>query len=249
MYGSREWVAAFKKNEDSDPTMDRKLRREIYEQISSCAEFIRENRIANVLLLDRSARPLGFALTEYYDKMYSHEKPPQIFVTNPAGYSSEPDSVSFSDIFGILQSLEKGEPLPGLPRRSIEHIAQDFTGKYPLLMAQRDKPLLLFDTCVHTGETMEPVLAVLEYLGFTDIRIGVGSMSHLRGPLPFRVDYVGPRGQVLSCHPFGVDSLASKTRDSVVSSPSTSKSTHDAAMEWRGILADIIEENLHKSGS
>ncbi len=64
-------------------------RKELFDYSKAVAEYLRRERISNLILVDRGARPLYIGVREYLYSMYPEEEIPDIFFVNPRGFKSK----------------------------------------------------------------------------------------------------------------------------------------------------------------
>ena len=110
------------------------------------ASYMHKNEIENVVLIDRSARPVYVALFRAWEDLYPGEKRPNVYFVNP-----EPFLLSKRGRVSELKSV------------------------HTRLMKETDKTLLLFDVCVHTGDTLRSVAEGFVSAGFKEVIKGVVS--------------------------------------------------------------------------
>lgn len=87
---------------------------------------------------------------------------------------------------------------------------KDFIASFPKLVLEKNKPVVLFDTCSHTGGTLRKIMRVMNKVGFIDIR-------PITANAPNRTSKITPAciidEQVIhrGCVPFGGVDLIFKT--------------------------------------
>lgn len=170
-------------------------KKEVVEIGRNLALYLKEQGINNIFFLDRGARLGYIALLEAWHELYPGERPPHIYFTNPNGYR---------EVSGA--TLRRA--------RTSEQIRREFESTYTKL--DKDDKIMLFDTCMHYGRAMKPVLTVLQSLGH-DVYTGLTQPPDF--PSPLAVDFVAldrtPEG---GCYPFdGMDNTVSKDDHFVVS--------------------------------
>jgi len=165
----------------------------------------------NVLFIDSSARPAATALKEYWRFEHPDLELPGLYFVNPFGFknASDIDEMRFiAKLTGIANKSLNNLVTEGA--RTDEQILDEFKKRYPALLAEKDKPLLIFDTCSHTGTTMLPVKKILERAGFGDIKTALASEhSHLTADIVLLDE--------ADCYPFGRDTAVLKHQGSVES--------------------------------
>lgn len=175
------------------------------------AEVVRSNDFENILFIDTSARPAATALREYWRLKFPDEEMPGMYFINPFGAKTGEDVlemfVQTELTGGGNRSLTMLSPLAA---RSREEILREFKERYAFLYNKKDKPLLLFDTCAHSGASMSPVIRLLQDAGF----------SHIVTALVSQHDNLSPNITLLqeaNCYPFGKNTAVLKHQGGVES--------------------------------
>lgn len=73
---------------------EEEARRDIYKYSKALAEYIRNNKIENLILPDTSARPVYVGLFEYLSKKYPEEKKPNTYFINPTAVDDSIDGIT-----------------------------------------------------------------------------------------------------------------------------------------------------------
>src|SRR3989338_1966564 len=111
------------------------------------------------------------------------------------------------------------------------------------LLADKDKPVLVFDSCIHSGDTLDPVKKTMEEAGFEDIMIGsinpVGRRSRVR--TDFHITSKDPEK---GCYPFDKDRMIEKVFDHVYSQRTSDPQKRQLSIELRKEIKRIIDEHL-----
>lgn len=165
-------------------------RKDLVELTEYLAVYLKEKNIGNVILLDRSARPAYLGLVKVWRKMFPDAKRPNIYFVNPDGFQPDDDE------------------------KSKEQILKEFRYNYPALAGKKEK-VLIFDTCIHSGNTISPVIETLEangsqvYAGILqkDSRLSLFDSSKA---FPY-LDFLAKRKPFYRCAVLGLDKLATKT--------------------------------------
>jgi hypothetical protein len=199
---------------------DEESRRQLFEYCKGITEYLHEQQVADLVIVDRSARPVYVGVRECWHKMYPDEELPGIFFVNPKGFTPA-QKIDFMNVLkDIMKAMSKGDSAapPADMNRDEYDIQDEFANTYRRLMTDRDKPILLFDTCIHSGGSLKPVKDTLEELGFDDLRIGAVQPAD-PGSAVRNEFYVSEEVPKRSCQPFGVDRIVQKTYDHVYSTP------------------------------
>lgn len=198
-------------------------RHELVETARRTAEYLHDNKIRNFVIMDRAARPIYIGVKEMWKKLYPNEKLPDIYFLNPTGFMNLNEAEKTGQT-GLPKGMEmmysgflKGNDL-GQGIRSQAEIEYDFMKTFQRMLANRNEPTLLFDTCIHSGDSVGNVQTTLRNLGFANLKLGlVGNEKNDSGMRP---DFVAVRGKPLGvCYPFDRDRLTERRFDSVTSAP------------------------------
>lgn len=214
-------LEGFPKNQEQAPTYEyfdnRHERHDIYEFCKELGRYLEKHKVPNIIFLDRSARLAWIGVDEYWNQHFKDTPKPHFYFVNPGGFRRTKNGLMVDphEIGSFLSELmETGRPPI---QKTEEDIIERFMTVYPDLTKDIDKPLVVFDTCAHTGKTLQPVLDILEKVGFEDIRTITANTPDYSSEIePAAV--IDTRTHLRSCYPFGEDSLVAKTKD-VVSKP------------------------------
>jgi len=222
--------------------------REELRQISErTANYLHENGIRNFVILDRSARPAYIGVKEMWKKKYPNDPLPDVYFVNPTGFVNIEDAMATgksglpraAEI--MFDGLTKGVDLAstGLGPRTQEDIEGDFRESYQRLTTNRNQPTLLFDNCIHSGNSLRPVKTTLENIGFTQLKTGVvGEERNISGIIP---DFVAIKGEPLGiCYPFDKDRMVERRFDSVTSSATQDVDEIEYGVALRKEIHNII---------
>lgn len=214
------------------------------------AEYLHDNKIKNFILIDRSARPAHIGLREMWKKKYPDTPMPDVYFLNPTGFVNSADAKSLGKT-GMPKGMEimfdgfmKGNDFSNTTTgpRSQEEIERDFETTYQRLVGNKDQPTLLFDTCIHTGDSIKPVQSTMQNLGFADLKIGIVGGSHnFSGISP---DFSAIQGEPMGvCYPFDQDRMVERRLDSVTSGRSTKDSEREKGIMLREEIKRIVNQD------
>lgn len=194
---------------------DAQERRELYLVGRRLSEYVVNEGVAAVFFMDRSARPAYVAMKEFWRYQYPDIPMPYIGFFNPKGFVSREDVASgevdimelaYNDQYkqGEIESLANIRPTSEIVSEIKNEVGEDYRGK----------PILVFDACIHTGNSIAPVLDKLDRAGLTNTRFGVVSPRNNRSGIEpdFTVMDKVPVGV---CYPFDKDGLTKKTYTSI----------------------------------
>ena len=154
------------------------------------AEYLHEEKIKNIFFIDTSARTAWVPIKYFWDTHFDPKMRPGMYFLNPDG---------FLDFWGD---------------QDIRSIQKRFSQIFHIPFSQKHEPLVLFDTCAHTGGTLTPIIRLLKRLKFSDVRVITAqdpdSGSNIKSVLrldQFRTD--------MRCSIFGRDKSVRKDHDIV----------------------------------
>lgn len=225
---------------------DGRERRELVKTGNAIAKYAKKNDIRTVCFLDRSARPTYIALKECWNALYPNEEAPSVRFINPKGCISLEDVESGrytpkwlveEDEYkqGMVEDIDNIRPEDEIVKELQEKI-QDNPNK--------NNPVLVFDTCLHTGITMGTVVDKLLRAGVTDLHTGAVTSWDYEGDLPIDL-FVMSRTPARGCYPFGADEITYKTYGSVTSSANDDPVSRYDSMDLRAEIRRAIREELH----
>jgi hypothetical protein len=209
------------------------------------ATHLHDRAISRIVFIDQGARAGHWTLIEAWRRQYPELPLPEIYFVNPLGLNTsetETDSVKKdSVIMPRAKALEQKAKKTDLVFRPKLAVHEEFLSTFARLCLDKDAPVMVFDTCQHSGLSTEPVLRTLRELGFSDIKLGLASdVNDLSG---IRPDFVALKGEANGkCYPFGTDSLVTKEMSSVFSSPNSDEKVRRNGKLLRKAVKDIFEE-------
>lgn len=216
----------FRKKEQPKPYeyfIRKSQREDIYQFSRGVTKYLHDEKIPNIILLDRSPRAFWVGIDEYWKEHYKKEKRPNIYFINPDGFNSlakvmQKNNYDESDLlFDRLIYANTGESEVQKKIGEEEKIIMDeFNKIYSNLVKDKDKPIAIFDNCLHSGQTILPVLHALDNSGYRDLRVVIGDITANQSPLKIDKHFTD-RVQLMSCGAFGTDFGVEKDEDSVVS--------------------------------
>lgn len=217
---------------------DKDERHDIYEFSKELTKYIHENGIKDVILIDRSARPAWVGIDEYWKNNYPEEQRPAIHFINPeplefSGFIKSED-LDRDKVIRDIEEVEKtgSSPLFDKFNNRIKSFADEFVEKYKI---DRESTVLIFDTCSHTGETIQAVANLLGAAGY-DVKILTANDAD-RIATDGRLD---KNTIMTSCYPFGTDPGVKK-EDSIISSLDDRADRHGVVTS-RKEIRKIIDE-------
>ena len=167
-----------------------KSRQQVMQVLGATSDYVSDNSVDALVLLDSGARPMGVAFAEYWRLTREQdERRPDIFFLKPSGFKKSEDTT---------HQLEQ---------------------RHPYLNAHKDSTVMLVDTCMHDGNSMRPVLEGLTVAGFDDLKIGtMGGHGNTSGIDPDLVVIPGKPAE--ACYPFMIDTITERNGGSgIISRP------------------------------
>lgn len=224
---------------------DELARMELYTYCRDLAEYMHETDTADIVIMDRSARPVYVGISEYWHRHYPDDPRPGFFFLNPKGFNSQEsttlDQAMDISIASLMKDERAGSPLDIRPEHEID---DEFEQAYPKLMADKDKPVVVFDTCVHTGGSLAPVVDGLERAGFKDLRLVTANAPDGRDSSSIVPDFTLNREESeYVCYPFDRDRLVEKTFEHVYSEPTRDPWALRMGTQLREEIRRVVREN------
>lgn len=203
---------------------------------------VRERGIRNIILPDSSARPLWVGFAELWHIKFPGEKMPGIFFVNPEGLHLSTEEID--ELFWTLGIVNIVDDLEKLASQVNSQKREEFENRFSGLIKMKDEPLLILDTCVHTGRTMELILKFLEPYGFSNILTAAVSQDYNSN---FKTDfYLTEKRPEFPCYPAGPEGLVDKMNNGVVSDPNNDTLIRELSLKTRDEIKEIIKERFKK---
>lgn len=219
-------------------------RDELFEFSSQITRYIKSKDIKNVLIVDRSSRPVYIGIIMCWRKFFPNDIMPNINFVNPKGFASLDSGRDIYDLnFEAWSKDDRAESHS--EAREMSEITTDFQKVYKRLFNQKNDPLFVFDTCIHSGNTLFDVVRILKYHAFSNIIIG--SVGPSRYDALVKSDFYISDSSEMGCYPFGRDRMIEKTLTSVLSLPTKNKDKKKDSMDLRKEIRNILTLYLKNS--
>lgn len=191
-------------------------RREIYEASKALADYISQEGVKNVFFLDNSARQAHVGLQEIWKNEHAEEEKPGIYFINP-------DPLQYQWDF--------------------EACAEEFWKYYKNV--NKEEKLLIYDVCIHSGNTLFNVKDFFDKMGFEDVRLAVTSVSDECSPeTQSNVDLICLKCRAAAgCHPFGKQTYIKKT-GSLISKSSFNEEKREQGQIHHEKIKQVFKEGL-----
>jgi len=221
-------------------------RSEIFHFSRSVAEYLKNEKISNLIILDRSARPLYVGVKEYFHSKYPDERIPDIYFLNPKGFKAR-ENIDKYDVESIADDcIWKNDLVEGIEDvKKHKEITKDFKESYKKLIDFKDEPILLFDGCIHSGASLKPILNTLEELEFSNIKIGTINPPDEESGINADF-YITERKPERGCYPFGRDKIVEKTFSHVYSQKTADQEKIENSVLLRKEIKQIMKDFLEK---
>lgn len=192
-------------------------REDVFTASFNLAKYLKEQKIANVMFLDKSARQAYVGLKAAWEKITDSSQPLNLYFINPQDLREE-DNFSYYE--------------------------KEFRRVYKNI--NPEEPLLLYDACVHNGETLLATQKFFNYLGFRKVHLAVTSV----GPDVSQavVEQLAliclDKPAVAGCHPFGHPWYIEHDSGRILSKKVDSKTQRQRAKTEKGRIKDVFDNNL-----
>lgn len=235
--------------EESQPTsyeffITPRERDELFNYCAKVAEYLKSEQIANLVIIDRSSRPMYIGVREYWRAKYPEEQMPGMYFMNPKGFKAR-ENLTEDEILSIREDAywkDDADEAGSKPRSQAE-ILTELDQTYTELAKNKQKPLLVFDSCLHTGNTLAPVIDTLRVAGYEDVRVGTVSPGDPDAVVNADL-YLTTRIPVKGCYPFDQDRAIEKTFTSVYSQPTIDPQKRQRSSRLRREIRRIVKEAL-----
>jgi hypothetical protein len=217
-------------------------RNELYEYSSEVTRYLHDEQIADLVIIDRSSRPLYIGVIECWRSFYPGEARPGIYFLNPKGFKAT-KNMSRDEIYDeVMHCLDTQDNIDfPSTRRGDTEIDEEFAIVYTRLVADKDKPILVFDSCIHSGHSLLPVKESMDRQGFSDVRIGAINPSDY-GSAVNTDFFITQEKPTRGCYPFDHDRSIEKTFDHVYSTETTDPQRRNAAAVLRKEIKRIVRQ-------
>lgn len=201
-------------------------RNEVVKIATSLARYLHDNSIESIVFIDSAARPASLALSKAWSHLYPKEKKPGMYFINPMGLDSE---------------------------RREDDVDQEFRLIHKNLTENIDKPVLIFDVCVHTGTSMNSVIKALRLVGFQKIFTGSAQPAFAcnchNEPSNLQLDFIALQGRALMRGvPFGKDKWVDRDEGKIISRRDF-QNNFEHSLQIRGEITSIFAEAMRKENN
>jgi galactitol-specific phosphotransferase system IIB component len=193
-----------------------KSREDIYESSKKLADYVSKEEIKNIFFLDNSARQAYVGFREMWKKEHDQEVEPGIYFMNP-------DSLKYDS--GFLDEV----------------LTEEFAKKY--YNVDKNEKILIYDVCIHTGNTIFAVQEFFKKMGFTDVKVAITSVSDdFSAAEKEKLDLVclDERAKA-GCHPYGKPGYIQKTGLLTDKADYNKQKHHQGAVDHQKIK-DVFKE-------
>lgn len=114
---------------------------------------------------------------------------------------------------------------------------------HKFLVKGKDKETLVFDTCVHTGNTMRNITNALEDAGFTKVQMGSISKPDRKAQL-YTDFYIASEKDSKTCYPFSSDDMVVRMGGDLTSKRNPDYEDREYSIQIRKEIKNIIDEEI-----
>lgn len=229
---------------------DQSERHDIYQFSKELSQYLHKEKIPNIVMMDRSARLAWVGVDEYWKEKYKDEKKPNIYFVDPKRFDYvnkvyEENNFSALDAYRDRLNYQNNGKLT-LEKEfneAEEKLKQEFKEIFKNLEKDKDKPIALFDTCIHSGTTLIPVVSFFNKNGFEDIKVIVADDDRDQSTLLINKS-LNKNTMRISCHPFGYQYNPSGVvrKDNITSSYDPKSADRDVMITSRHEIRQIIKD-------
>jgi hypothetical protein len=186
----------------------------------SLAKYTHDNSIPTIVFIDVRGRSGYLPFIHAWRKLYGSEQRPEIYFISPS------------------EMINKVSP----GKMNFDSVLREFNSRHGYLAARKDRPVMVYDTCMHTGNTMMRVVKLLEAAGFTKIQAGIAEQGQFGEPV------VGPSFILFgsaheTCSIYGASRTQLVLRGfGILSSPNKIKEDIADGIQARWELAEMLRE-------
>jgi hypothetical protein len=200
---------------------DEMNRDEIIQTSLSLARYMHEKAIPTLLLVDSRARGAYLPFIHAWRRMYPNDARPEIYFVSPS------EKIDDTDCNATFPTA----------------ILSEFLSGHRHLASRRDRPVLVYDTCMHRGATMKRVTKLLESAGFDKVLVGVVSDSCYRDSTGIKPAFVATENPFSSCVPFGHSNASMVLRNfSILSKLTRIREHFETGVTARKEMSTMLKE-------
>lgn len=195
---------------------------DVYEASMNLANYLKTEKISNVMFLDNSARQAYVGLKEAWKKIDDEERCPNIYFINPEALRDDGD---------------------------FEFYKEEFLNNYKNL--NPEETLLLYDACIHTGGSMFNTKEFFKYLGFKDIRVAVTSTNERFPKNKYdQLDLIClDHRATAGCRPFGRSEYIKNNPGKIISKSAKSDESLELGQMQHQRIKEVFNEEYEKNNT
>jgi hypothetical protein len=224
--GLREMASILREAEGGGDLIERG-KAEVYEATKALGDYCVQTEVQHIVLADVSARPVWAALYKYLSLAHPDTKKPAVHFFSPK----------------LLSPRLKGSLLGTFATKVAHRLAaKQLVQSRNSLLDHKDESVLIFDTCMHSGETVEGYATFLKKQGFSDLRTGTFTLTNISDCL-IRPDFCYTYDfKLFACRPYGLDTGFDKPVDKLYVAPPQSETAFARIANRRQKYNQIIAE-------
>ncbi len=222
---------------DGDSRIIKENREDIFIYSKGVAEYALARGIRNIVFMDRAARPAWVGVDEYWEKKLKDKPKPGFYFINSDAFITR----EFSN-WVARNPRTKEKKVKSNFKLSDREVLNQLEYKYKPLLKFKDKPVLLFDTCAHTGDTLLSVKRMFEMAGFSDVRTATASEPERYSGVKSVINFSDANLKI--CNPFGLERSVEEDPMSVSSVPVDKEKEKTDSIDMRRDIRNIIREHI-----
>lgn len=209
-----------------------KERNDVYVFTKQTVEYLESLSEPSVVFLDRAARPAWVAIDEFWNQKHPNDNlpKPKFYFLNPEGFNRT-----------------RGEWRLSPKDRTDDVVVKELQEKAKVMLQDKDKPLVVIDTCIHTGSSMESVFFMLKKVGFKDIRTIIANTDDNHSDFESAIRFKkNSDGCSIFSSDVGHDEPLNKYSDSIFTALKNSTDARKDSAEIRKEIRQIIKDRFEK---
>lgn len=201
----------------------------LFKVIEGLSRYISDGGIGNIVLVDRAARHAAAGLRAYWKLGCPKERMPDIYFIDPEPikeviYSSSSMNINKNTLWAGMEA------------------AKMFKARYRHLLKRKEKPTLIFDTCSHSGRSLEAIVNLLKRSRFRNLHTGTAIKANDQAFIQPDFYILEKRSYWKGCRVLGQQGTygVDKKGGSIIAEKVSSKYESNVSREIRQEIREII---------
>lgn len=208
---------------------DSGVQQTIYQASKKIADYTHEQAIADVIYLDRSARPIRVGVREYEKLAYPAQPSTDTHFLSPA-------------LLRAPSGFDKSQRSHRLAQTMVVRtLGEQLAASHSSLLAKKQRPILLVDCCLHTGETLFYSREALRRNGFQEIHSLVVADDHDTTALVSSDVCLVDQPDDTMCRLFGMDFMLEHQPDSMYTKVVEDPASRAISQRLRAEIRQIVQ--------